>query len=197
MRCLLALNRHAHIITTQFIHNPKRFYSPHFSLKDATAITDALNLAANLRSLILGTQTHSHIIKLGLSNDVYTQNNSIKMYGSCGEFGNARKMFDEMRERNLVSWTLIISGANKSNEYEVGMGLFVDLMRNGCFAVNEFALGSVMKACVGMGAVEFGLCVHCFAVKIGLEGNVFVGSSILHMYCKNGEIEEAERLFAR
>nr|GEW40387.1 pentatricopeptide repeat-containing protein At3g09040, mitochondrial-like [Tanacetum cinerariifolium] len=117
------------------------------------------------------------------------------MYGSCGEFRIARKVFDEMPERNLVSWSLIISGANKSSEYEVGMELFVDLMRNGCFAVNEFALGSVMKACVGMGAVEFGLCVHCFAVKFGLERNVFVGSSILHMYCKNGELEEAERLF--
>ncbi|PWA84957.1 Pentatricopeptide repeat-containing protein (mitochondrion) [Artemisia annua] len=117
------------------------------------------------------------------------------MYGSCGEFGNARKVFDEMSERNLVSWSLIISGANKNSEYEVGMELFVNLVRNGCFAVNEFALGSVVKACVGTGDVEFGLCVHCFAVKIGLEGNVFVGSSVLHMYCKNGEIESAERLF--
>ncbi|GKA14215.1 pentatricopeptide repeat-containing protein [Tanacetum coccineum] len=79
------------------------------------------------------------------------------MYGICGEFGIARKVFDEMPERNLVSWSLIISGAIKNSEYEVGMELFVDLMRNGCFAVNEFALGSVMKACVGMGAVEFGL----------------------------------------
>ncbi|GJX39273.1 pentatricopeptide repeat-containing protein [Tanacetum coccineum] len=88
------------------------------------------------------------------------------MYGSCGEFGYARKVFDEMPDRNLVSWSLILFGANKSNEYEVGTGLFVDLMRTRYFAVNQFALGSVMKVCVGMGAVKFGLCVHCFAAKI-------------------------------
>nr|GEV92699.1 hypothetical protein [Tanacetum cinerariifolium] len=39
----------------------------------------------------------------------------------------------------------------------------------------EMAPSATLQACVGMGTVEFGLCVNCFAAKIGLEGNVLVG----------------------
>nr|GEU50863.1 hypothetical protein [Tanacetum cinerariifolium] len=163
--------------------------------------------SVSYNSLILGTQTHIHIIKLGLSNDVYTRNNSIKMYGSCGEFGNAHKVFDEMPNRNFVSWSLIISGVNKSNEYEVGMGLFIDLMRTRCFAVNEFALGIVMKACVGMGAVEFGFkgvlmdeftFIHalnaCSITRDLYYGRQIHGNEMIHGYNMSSDIE-ALKLF--
>ncbi|KAI3812318.1 hypothetical protein L1987_17025 [Smallanthus sonchifolius] len=52
-----------------------------------------------------------------------------------------------------------------------------------------------MKACISMGDVEFGLCTHCYSIKIGMERNVFVGSSILHMYSKYGGIKAAKQLF--
>ncbi|KAK9052606.1 hypothetical protein SSX86_029236 [Deinandra increscens subsp. villosa] len=172
-----------------------RFYSPGSCLKDATAVTDALNLAETQRSYILGRQIHGHITKLGFSNDIFTQNNSIKMYTNCGSFTDAHKLFDEMPERNLVSWTLIISGANKSSQYGLAMESFIEMKRVEYFHPNEFALGSVMKACNATGDVEFGLCVHCFSVKIGMERNIFVGSSILHMYSRYGDIEAAELLF--
>ncbi|XP_071703527.1 pentatricopeptide repeat-containing protein At3g09040, mitochondrial-like [Rutidosis leptorrhynchoides] len=195
MRGLLALNRYNYIFASQSFCNPKRFYSPQNHIKDATFVTDALSLAESQRSPTLGKQVHGHIIKLGLSDDIFVQNNSIKMYTNCGVFSDARKVFDEMSQRNLVSWTLILSGANKNREYRVAMEMFVDMIRTGYFQINEFALGSVMKACVSIGAFEFGLCVHCFAVKIGMERNDFVGSSLLNMYCKSGCIEVAERLF--
>ncbi|KAI3728575.1 hypothetical protein L6452_17213 [Arctium lappa] len=117
------------------------------------------------------------------------------MYANCGLFGNAYKLFDEMPVRNLVSWTLIISGANKNSEYGLALESFLDMIRTGCFLPNEFALGSTMKACISMGAIDFGLCIHCFSVKIGMEKNDFVASSILNMYSKYGDIESCEEFF--
>ncbi|KAJ9549395.1 hypothetical protein OSB04_021938 [Centaurea solstitialis] len=195
MRRLLALKRHISIFTTQSFYHPKRFFTPHLHLNDVTAVTEALNLAESSRSSVLGSQVHGQIIKLGLSNDIFSQNNSIKMYSNCGVFADAHKVFDEMPMRNLVSWTLIISGANKNGEFRVALESFVDLIRTGCFMPNEFALGSIMKACISTGAIDFGLSIHCFSVKIGMERNGFVGSSILHMYSKYGGIETCERFF--
>ncbi|KAI3502057.1 hypothetical protein L1887_30088 [Cichorium endivia] len=195
MRGLLALKRHISISAIQSSCNAQRFYSSRFCVKDVSTVTYALNLAECLRSSILGTQIHGLKIKLGLSNDIFSQNNSVKMYMKCGMFSDARKLFDEMPERNLVSWTLIMSGANKNGDYRVAVELFIGMMRTEYFMPNEYALGSIMKAGINMGAVEFCLCIHCVSVKIGLENNDFVGSSILHMYSKYGAIEEAERLF--
>ena len=42
---------------------------------------------------------------------------------------------------------------------------------------------------------ELGECIHCFVLKVGMETNPFVGSSILNMYVKLGDIEDAERVF--
>lgn len=195
MRSLLLLKRHIYIFASQFFCNPKRFYSPRIRLTHATTVADALSLAVNLRSSILGSQIHGRIIKVGLSNDVFSQNNLIKTYINCKLSSDAHKVFDEMPDRNLVSWTLIISGANKNGEYGEAMESYIAMMRTGYFQSNEFALGSIMKACISIGAFDFGLCIHCFSVKIGMDRNVFVGSSLLYMYSKYGGIETAERLF--
>ncbi|KAJ6309800.1 hypothetical protein OIU76_014690 [Salix suchowensis] len=100
-----------------------------------------------------------------------------------------------MPERNVVSWTLMVCGAIQCEEVEQGLEVFLEMRRNG-FVPNEFGLGSVMKACGNRGeGREFGLCVHCFALKIGTERNPFVGCSVLTFYAKLGDIGAAERVF--
>ncbi|KAL7608310.1 hypothetical protein Lser_V15G10983 [Lactuca serriola] len=195
MRGLLSIKRHFSISAIQASCNPQRLYNSRFCLKNVSTVTYALSLAESLRSNTLRTEIHGCKIKHGFSNDIYSQNNLVKTYMKCGMFSDACKLFDEMPERNLVSWSLIISGANKIGEYGMAMGLFIEMMRTEYFMPNEFALSSIMKSGISMGAVEFCLCIHCISVKIGLENNVFVGSSILHMYSKYGAIEAAERLF--
>ncbi|KAL7001571.1 hypothetical protein U1Q18_002724 [Sarracenia purpurea var. burkii] len=72
--------------------------------------------------------------------------------------------------------------------------VYLDMTRNGLLP-NEFALGSIVKMCTNTRADLLGWCVHCFVLKIGLEKNPFVSSSILHMYAKSEVIEAAERMF--
>ncbi|XP_057961843.1 pentatricopeptide repeat-containing protein At3g09040, mitochondrial-like [Malania oleifera] len=163
-------------------------------VNDSIALSAALSLSANSKSYILGTQIHAQVIKLGFSKCILTQNNLINMYMKYRILGNGLKVFDEMFERNLVSWTLLINGAIQIGEFEFGLKVYVDMTRAG-LKPNQFALGSVTKACIAMSAKEFGLSIHCVALKIGMEKNQFVGSSILHMYAKSGNIEAAEWVF--
>lgn len=185
------------IFTKRHCRTPSySFYPNHLIGKDSTAIATALNISASSKSFILGKQIHGHVIKLGFANEVFSQNNLIKMYFRCGVLSDGLKVFDKMPERNLVSWTLVISGANHNCEFELGLNTFVDMTRTGLLP-NEFALASVMKACTSIMADESGLCIHCFSLKIGMENNPFVGCSILHMYVNGGAIDSAERVFAR
>ncbi|XP_010249456.1 PREDICTED: putative pentatricopeptide repeat-containing protein At3g25970 [Nelumbo nucifera] len=162
--------------------------------KDPAAFAGFLALSSKLKSLLVGIQVHGEIIKSGFSEDTFSQNNLIIMYSKCGAFSNCIKVFDEMRERNAFSWTSMISGAIQNEEFEMGLEIYMDMVRSG-FGTNEFALGSVLKGCANLGAVEFGSLVHCVALKMGMDMNAFVGSSILYMYAKYGDLESAIRVF--
>ncbi|XAR64572.1 hypothetical protein NMG60_11008305 [Bertholletia excelsa] len=160
----------------------------------ATALAEALAVSANSKSCTLGTQIHGCAFKLGFSNDSFSQNYLIKMYIGCGVLADGFKVFAEMPRRNLVSWTLIISGATGSGDYEMALEVYLNLTRTGLMP-NEFALGSILKVCALVRACMLGMCVHSSALKIGMENNPYVGSSMLHMYAKCGVIEAARRIF--
>ncbi|CAL5430160.1 unnamed protein product [Camellia sinensis] len=179
------------------LYNSKSYSSSsdHLSGGDTAAtLSSALALAAKLKSCVFGTQIHGRIVKLGFSNDTFSQNNLVKMYSESGVLGDGFKVFDEMPERNLVSWTLVISGAVTNGLSEMALEVYLDMTRTG-WTPNEFAVGSVAKVCTSTGADVLGMCVHCFALKVGMEKNPFVVCSILHMYAKFGVIESAERVF--
>lgn len=161
----------------------------------------ALIASTDLKSLVLGTGVHGQIIKLGCRNDTFIQNSLIRMYMKCGCLGNGLRVFDEMPERNLVSWTLIISGALQNGASEAGIWTFLQMRRNG-FIPNEFALGSIIKICcieTSSGSQfhlePFCLGIHSFSLKTAIDKNPFVGSSIMHMYAMFGTVEATKMVF--
>lgn len=164
-------------------------------------IASALAFSAESKSLVLGTKVHSQLIKLGCRNDTFIQNNLIRMYMKCECLDDALGVFGEMPEKNLVSWTLIISGAVQNGASEVGLAVFLEMRRNG-FVPNEFALGSIIKVCSaesGCGGIFcyefFGLYLHALSLKIGIDKNPFVRSSLMHMYAMFGTIDATEKVF--
>ncbi|XP_052205259.1 pentatricopeptide repeat-containing protein At3g09040, mitochondrial-like [Diospyros lotus] len=181
------------------IYRPKshsQSYHHHLAVGDTATLDEPLAIATNWKSYLLGTQVHGRVFKWGFSNDTFSQNNLIKMYSECGVLSDGLKVFGEMPKRNLVSWTLIISGAVRNGEFEMSLEVYLEMTRAGLLP-NEFALGSVLKASTSMGndVDRLSLCVHCFALKVGMESNSFVGSSLLNLYAKCGIIEAAERVF--
>jgi len=63
--------------------------------------------------LVHGKIGHCLVFKSGLDGDEYVNHSLITMYASCGEMGFAQKVFDEMGDRDLVSWNSMISGHSK------------------------------------------------------------------------------------
>jgi hypothetical protein len=48
-------------------------------------------------------------------------------------------------------------------------------------------LGVLLNACASVIALEEGMCVYHHIVQIGLESDVFEGTSLVDMYAKNVE----------
>lgn len=124
---------------------------------------------------------------------VYVTNHLINMYAKCGDLECAHQLFDEMPDRNLVSWTALISGyAQQGQAYEC-FRLFSDMLVH-C-RPNEFAFTSVLTCC----DYEHGKQVHALALKIGLGASIYVGNALISMYSRcgsdGGSIDEAWTVF--
>ncbi|KAI3922935.1 hypothetical protein MKW98_007066 [Papaver atlanticum] len=78
-----------------------------------------------------------------------------------------------MTDRNLVSWTSIISGCVQNGESALGLEIFTEMIENG-YRPNEFAFGSVLRGCTSLEDINIGSSVHCLALKNGSLDNHFV-----------------------
>lgn len=138
----------------------------------------------NLSELNHGRAAHSSVFKTGL----------ITMYAMCGELGFARKVFDEISQRDLVSWNSMISGYSKMGRAGDAVGLF-SKMRDAGFEPNEMTLVSVLGACGDLGDLSLGRWVEDFAVEKKLQLNSYLGSALIGMYGKCGDLCSARRVF--
>ncbi len=74
------------------------------------------------------------------------------------------------------------------------MQFFQQMQREGV-CPNKFTFVLVIKVCVGLGTLEDGKLIHKELIQIGCEFDVFVGSSLVEIYAKCGNIEDAWKVF--
>lgn len=109
--------------------------------------------------------------------------------------GCARKVFDEIPSKDLVSWNSMISGYAKMGHAREAVEVFSRLRREGGFEPDEMSLVSVLGACGEMGDLELGRWVEGFVVERDMAMNSYIGSSLISMYAKCGDLVSARRIF--
>ncbi|RVW83526.1 Pentatricopeptide repeat-containing protein, chloroplastic [Vitis vinifera] len=77
---------------------------------DCYTLPAVLKSCSGLSTLRLGRQVHCAVVANGLASDLATINALISMYSKCGDLAAARKVFDRMTERNLVTWSAMMAG---------------------------------------------------------------------------------------
>ncbi|XP_065864666.1 pentatricopeptide repeat-containing protein At2g34400 [Euphorbia lathyris] len=149
---------------------------------------------ANILALNHGRSAHSMVFKIGLDNDSHVNHSLITMYCKCGESTYARKVFDEIRERDVVSWNSMISGYLKIGYAQEAVKLFMEMRELG-FECDEMTLVSVLGACGDLGDLNLGIWVEEFVKKKKLEVSTYIGSALIGMYGKCGDLMAARRVF--
>ncbi|XP_077236751.1 pentatricopeptide repeat (PPR) superfamily protein [Tasmannia lanceolata] len=139
-------------------------------------------------------RTHAHIIKSGTFTDTYKANTLLTAYAKCRGFDDARKLFDEIPQRDTVSWNSMITGYANCGKYETAWELFKTMKRGG-FWFDQYTFGSILKAVACANCLEFGRQVHSFVIKTGFEQNVFSASALMDMYSKCKRILDASAVF--
>ncbi|KAF9600088.1 hypothetical protein IFM89_002561 [Coptis chinensis] len=117
-------------------------------------------------------------------------------YACSGQFVEARVLFDEMPEKNDASWSVMVSGYSQCGMCEEALGLIGEMIRIG-IVPNEAALVSAVSACSQLRALEQGEWLHSYIEEHMFEVNVTLGTALLDMYGKCGNVEKAYGVFKR
>ncbi|KAL6868173.1 hypothetical protein ACP4OV_015018 [Aristida adscensionis] len=141
----------------------------------------------------LGRQVHGCVVKGGWSN-VIMDSAVAHFYAQCGDVSSASNVFDRMASRDVVSWTTMITAYVQNGRGEHALRMFPAMVSEG-FRPNEFTVCSVLKACAEEKALGFGKQLHGAVVKKMYKDDIHVGSALVTMYARCGEVSDAQAVF--
>lgn len=118
----------------------------------------------------------------------------ISAFAKCGNVDFARKMFDEMPERDPISWNAMIAGYAQCGRSREALQLF-HLMQVTGVKLNEVSMVSVLSACTHLGALDQGRWAHVYTERKGLKITVTLGTALIDMYAKCGNMNKAMEVF--
>jgi len=161
---------------------------------DSVTYVSVMGLCGQIRDLRLGLQVHAQLLKGGLMFDVFVGSMLVDMFGKCGDVLSARKVFDGLRNRNVVVWTSLMTAYLQNGEFEETLNLLTCMDREGTVP-NEFTFAVLLNACAGMAALRHGDLLHARVEKLGIKNRVIVGNALINMYSKCGSIDSSYDVF--
>ncbi|KAJ9182152.1 hypothetical protein P3X46_006178 [Hevea brasiliensis] len=150
---------------------------------DSRSFVFALKACEQFSRVLVGKSIHSTIWKMGFVCALLVQNGLIHFYSVHGCLILARKVFDEVSLRDVVSWTSMIDGYSARNCYNEAFELF-DSMLLSDVEPNEVTLISVLSSCSREGDLSVGKSIHEYVRRKNLNHNLNLMNAILDMYVK-------------
>ncbi|XP_042446266.1 pentatricopeptide repeat-containing protein At3g56550-like [Zingiber officinale] len=179
---------HAAFLYNAMIHSPSRPDAFTFSSL-LTACAALANAGPKCR------EAHASILRRGLASHVVVATNLVRAYADTGSIDDARKLFDEMPGKDLVSWNSMLSCYCRAGLHQDALSLH-DRMRLAGVDLDEYTAVGLLSSCSHLGALDFGIQIHRFAAENGfLRRSLFVGNALIDMYAKCGRLDEASQVF--
>ncbi|KAL2507257.1 Tetratricopeptide repeat (TPR)-like superfamily protein [Forsythia ovata] len=124
-----------------------------------------------------GLKFHGYLIQSGFWSLTSVQNSLLSMYVDIGmEF--ARKLFDDVYDKDVISWTVMIGGYTQSDESLFALELFKQMVSESGIKMDGQIMVGVLKAYANLGDIRMAKLVHGFIVSRNLDYDLFVGNSL-------------------
>jgi pentatricopeptide repeat protein len=165
------------------------------SPRSAASIATLLKACKRIQHL---QQIHASIIHRGLEQDQFLISNFISLANtlSTSTLSYSTSVFNRVLNPSTFLWNTLIRTHCQSSFFSQTISSFVRMKADGALP-DSYTYPSVIKACSGTCKVLVGKSVHGSVLRCGLEEDVFVGTSLIDMYGKCGEIVDARKVFDR
>ncbi|KAM7255487.1 hypothetical protein ACFE04_026189 [Oxalis oulophora] len=158
---------------------------------DTHTYPSLIKACTSLNLLSHGLLVHNHVIINGFSSDSHIGSSLIHFYGKTNDVRYARKVFDQIPDRNVVPWTSIIGCYTRNGDVKMGFYMFDEMRRQGVMPSSVTLLSLLCRDL----EIERVKCMHCCVVSHGFQHDTALMNSLMNVYSKCVSIDDAGRLF--
>ncbi|CAK7324481.1 unnamed protein product [Dovyalis caffra] len=156
-------------------------------------VVSVLAACADLGELDLGRSVHEYSKKSGFRRNVHVCNTLIDMYVKCGCLENARRVFDEMADPTVVSWSAMIAGLAMHGEAEEALWLFSEMIKLGV-KPNGVTFIGLLHACSHMGLIDEGRRFFAsMTTDYGITPQIEHYGCMVDLFSRAGLLQEAHQ----
>lgn len=164
-------------------------------IPDRVTLVSAVSASASQASVLEGKQIHARITGTSFESDVVLGTAVVNMYSKCGKLEDAVTMFDSMPDRNIISWSAVISGLVQHGKSKEALQFFQKMHSDGV-KPDTYTFATILSACANLAALAEGRRLHALIKKSKFSSDVVVGNALVIMYGRCGSLEDAQETFS-
>lgn len=156
--------------------------------------TSVLSTCANLASLELGKQLHGQLVKVGFEAGCFVGNALLVMYCKCGSVEEAYHAFEEIVDKDVISWNTMIAGYARHGFGKDALMLFKSMKTVG-IKPDDITMVGILSACSHTGLVEKGTeYFYSMNRDYGVIPNSKHYTCMVDLLGRAGRLDEAQNL---
>jgi pentatricopeptide repeat protein len=165
-------------------------------LPNEYVLTTVLSACAHRGRVFEGMQCHGYLFKFGLVFHQYVKSALVHMYSKCFHVDLALQVLDCEHGSNndAFCFNSVLNALVESRRWAEAVDV-LGRMVDECVVWDSVTYVSVMGLCGQIRDLRLGLQVHPQLLKGGLMFDVFVGSMLVDMYGKCGDVLNARKVF--
>jgi pentatricopeptide repeat protein len=163
-------------------------------LPTRVSVLSFLSASADFEAPDWGRQGHAVAVSSGLEMDVILGSSIINFYCKVGLVEAAEAVFEQMVERDTVTWNLMIAGYLQDGQIDKAFVTCHRMLQSN-LRFDCVTLASLIMACVKSCSVEMGRAAHGYAVRNNLESDRTVACGLIELYMSTERTEHARRVF--
>uniref|UniRef100_A0A7N2R736 Pentatricopeptide repeat-containing protein n=1 Tax=Quercus lobata TaxID=97700 RepID=A0A7N2R736_QUELO len=152
-----------------------------------------LSACSHLASLEKGERIHHYIKERGIESNISLATALVEMYAKCGQLEKARKLFNTMKERDVISWNVIISGYGMNGHAKSAMEIFQQMDKSNV-KPNGLTFLALLSACAYAGLVKEGKGLFNRMQDYSIKPNLKHYACMIDLLGRSGNLQEAEAL---
>ena len=160
---------------------------------NSATLVIALSACSHLASLEKGERVHRYIKERGIESNISLATALVDMYAKCGQLEKARELFNTMKERDVISWNVIISGYGMHGHAKSAIEIFQQMEKSNV-KPNGLTFLALLSACTHAGLVKEGKCLFNRMQDYSIKPNLKHYSCMIDLLGRSGNLQEAELL---
>ncbi|KAH7421941.1 hypothetical protein KP509_13G082600 [Ceratopteris richardii] len=163
---------------------------------DKYIYSGVLKACGLIQDLVNGRLIHERVVRARLESGEVVGNTLVDMYVKCGSLKEAQKVFDSLVIRNAAAWGSIMTGHTEFGSSFSALKIFGRMQ---CLGIepSKVTYLCVVKACCGIHIKQAGRLAYHGIVESSFEEDILMGSALVDMFSKYGEIIDARHIFDR